>query len=43
MLQNAVADEILEAKPSDRDELVVTGGDGRVKVTVQKEPEYALP
>ena len=43
MLQNAVADEILEAKPSDQDELVVTGGDGRVKVTVQKEPEYALP
>ncbi len=36
MLQNAVADKILEEKPSDRDELVVTGADGKVEVNVEK-------
>ena len=36
MLQNAVADEILDERPSDRDELVVTGADGKVEVNVKK-------
>lgn len=36
MLQNAVADEILEERPSDQDELVVTGRDGEVEVNVEK-------
>ena len=36
LLQNAVADEILDERPSDRDELVVTGADGKVEVNVKK-------
>lgn len=36
MLQNAVADEILDERPSERDELVVTGGDGKVEVNVKR-------
>ena len=36
LLQNAVADEILDERPSDRDELVVTGADGTVEVNVKK-------
>ena len=36
MLQNAVADEIIDERPSDRDELVVTGADGKVEVNVKK-------
>lgn len=37
MLQNAVADEILEAQPSDQDELVVTGAGEKVEVKVQRQ------
>lgn len=37
MLQNALADKILDEKPSERDELVVTGKDGEVEVNVKKE------
>ena len=37
MLQNALADKILDEKPSDQDELIVTGKDGEVEVNVKKE------
>ena len=37
MLQNAVADRILEDKPEETDILVVSGNDGKVEVKVEKE------
>lgn len=39
MLQNAVADEILEESPSDQDELIVTGENEKVQVKVVRNAE----
>ena len=37
LIEDALADKILDEKPSERDELVVTGKDGEVEVNVKKE------
>lgn len=44
MLQNAVADSILEKKPAGGDELTVSAEDGRIKVKIKEktEKEYAF-
>ena len=41
MLQNAVADRILEENPGEKERLVVTGHDGKIEVKAVKQEENA--
>ena len=47
MLQNAVADRLLDGKPGAGEELVASAENGRIKVrlnrTAEKKEEYVLP